>query len=327
MTTNYTQYGYSSNNCHKGSTKVFAGSLVEVYAGGRSHDPEYSGMDIIIDLTGGLKFIKWPIPEAWRSAKFMKTPNVLALEITDSKAPWFVDLDFWKALWEDFMEQAKVTGKGTDNKYKVLVVCQGGHGRTGTVITALAIAAGVTDTKPGRDDLLACIRERYCKEAVETKDQIEYLKEVCGLVTDEVGSNTKIVTSSYTGGSTHNPAVANSIPASDKGTHGGWCFGKGNQCLLKKDHKGDCLSPTDGILWDAYVKNGYKVKADNDDKKGGDGQGSITASVTQQKTYGKKGTDGVFHTWEAISKMSTADFSKAFPTGLANDNVYGSYTD
>src|SRR3990167_4530832 len=129
-------YSWSDSRvpCHTGSTLIFEKDNVRIYAGGRSHSPQYSEMDLIIDLTGGLKFISWPIPKGWGSAKFLSTPNVLALEITDSQAPWHVEFDFWLAFWADLVNQAKTSCKEVNSRYSVLEVCQGGHGRTGVVV-------------------------------------------------------------------------------------------------------------------------------------------------------------------------------------------------
>ena len=305
MTTNYTQYGTYSN-CHTGSTLIFDKDNVEVYAGGRSHNPKYSGMDLIIDLTGSLKFITWPIPKTWKSAAHLSYPNVLALEITDSQAPWQVDLDFWKAFWADLVDQSKGVIKTETDKYTVLVVCQGGHGRTGVVIGALAAAAGVVDPKKDRDDLVECIRDVYCDEAVETSTQMDYLKNVCGIKTTAKPSNVKPISTGVKVVGTVEP----DIPALLKGATGTWCNGNNGTCLLILGHDGDCLSHGTNITWAEYIANGKKLK------KGGDGDGKTEGKPTgKSKSYGRFDLMNRFHTWKEIMDMSDSTFRQSFGIG------------
>ena len=53
----------------------------------------------------------------------------------------------------------------------VEVGCLGGRGRTGTVLACMAVLAGV----PG-DEAVAWIRQAYRPEAVETRDQEEWVQ-------------------------------------------------------------------------------------------------------------------------------------------------------
>lgn len=55
------------------------------------------------------------------------------------------------------------------------VGCIGGHGRTGMVLTALV------KTLTDEEDPLKYVREHYCKKAVETQAQIEFLVEHFGI--------------------------------------------------------------------------------------------------------------------------------------------------
>lgn len=57
---------------------------------------------------------------------------------------------------------------------KVHVGCIGGHGRTGTVFTALVAH------RKASDDPIAYVRDHYCKRVVETMAQVNYLVEEWG---------------------------------------------------------------------------------------------------------------------------------------------------
>jgi hypothetical protein len=58
---------------------------------------------------------------------------------------------------------------------KVHVGCIGGHGRTGTVFTA--IIAEMT----GEKDAIQYVRKYYCKRAVESREQIQFLMKHYGV--------------------------------------------------------------------------------------------------------------------------------------------------
>jgi hypothetical protein len=85
--------------------------------------------------------------------------NVVAFKWRDGRAP-NVGADFWEELWE--MLPAKT-----------LVCCLGGHGRTGTAIAALMMAADEAIWSP----LVAIltVRSKHCPHAVESTKQFKYL--------------------------------------------------------------------------------------------------------------------------------------------------------
>lgn len=59
----------------------------------------------------------------------------------------------------------------------VYVHCMGGHGRTGTALAIMAQLAGV-----GNDDPVKYLRKVYCKNIVESQEQIDYIGDVLGMV-------------------------------------------------------------------------------------------------------------------------------------------------
>ena len=83
---------------------------------------------------------------------------------------------FWVALFDSIKNQ---TIKD------VLFHCQGGHGRTGTALSAILIA--VSGFKPY--DAISFVRKNHCKKCVETNSQERYLKD---LYKEVVGTKTKV---------------------------------------------------------------------------------------------------------------------------------------
>ena len=76
-----------------------------------------------------------------------------------------------RKFWEDLLREIRRLKKD------VLISCQGGHGRTGV---ALSILYGlITGSKTPIGD----IRGLYCREAVETHSQVDYVNNILG--TDE----------------------------------------------------------------------------------------------------------------------------------------------
>ena len=62
----------------------------------------------------------------------------------------------------------------------VYVGCIGGHGRTGLFLSALTTVATLGDPEPIYDSITR-VREKYCKNAVETKKQVDWLAKHFGI--------------------------------------------------------------------------------------------------------------------------------------------------
>ena len=65
----------------------------------------------------------------------------------------------------------------------VHIGCIGGHGRTGTLISAI-VAEGA-----GKKDAIQYVRKHYCKKAVESKEQVKFLMKHYGCSTAEPTKN------------------------------------------------------------------------------------------------------------------------------------------
>lgn len=147
-----------------------------MYGGGSSHKADIDAVDIVLDLHD--KWKPWTLPTHWKSSSLNK-PMIVNMYVTDMQAPYWVGKQFWSALWGDLQDEAKVR----NGKLNVLVACYGGHGRTGTVLTALALAANVV---PKKADPIAWVREHYCDHAIEATTQIAYLQDTFKFTTDAV---------------------------------------------------------------------------------------------------------------------------------------------
>ena len=66
--------------------------------------------------------------------------------------------------WEDFLRSQVVPL--LENGKRILAFCEGGHGRTGCFLGSL-----VSILEPETEDPIAAVRERHCREAVETIEQ------------------------------------------------------------------------------------------------------------------------------------------------------------
>lgn len=76
-----------------------------------------------------------------------------------------VPFKFWHHLVSDLKEQTVESN--------LILNCMGGHGRTGTALACLAYCANLV---PEGEDAIEWLRAAYCKEAVESEVQIDYLK-------------------------------------------------------------------------------------------------------------------------------------------------------
>jgi hypothetical protein len=133
-----------------------------VYAGSKWESKGYySNFPVILNCSGdAISLPKHRIPFDWgKSFETLQTKEIL-LEWANNCAP-SINHEFWTVL-RDFI---------VDNQKPILVLCLGGHGRTGTAIVSLMLATGLWKT----EDAINALRKEYCEEAVETKVQVNYL--------------------------------------------------------------------------------------------------------------------------------------------------------
>ena len=128
------------------------GTELVIY-GGSCIWPVVKDADVYIGFDGGMHFGQrsWP----WKEG------HEFLFSITDYRAP--SDADEFKKLVSWTVKQLQA-GK------KVHCGCIGGHGRTGTFLSAL-----VAQMAPSVTDPISFVRENYCHKAVESSEQVEFL--------------------------------------------------------------------------------------------------------------------------------------------------------
>jgi len=157
-----------------------------LFAGGWSRSADTKGM-AVIDLTGDRDIDQSPVFTALNSSAETAFSNIIELNTTERALPWlsFKVKDFgtpnvkpetWRMLADTVLE---LTRNGTS----VLVCCQGGHGRTGMVVSILCYLMN-----PSIGDPVKYVRSVYCNSAVETYAQHEYVCKMLGLPKpDDIG--------------------------------------------------------------------------------------------------------------------------------------------
>lgn len=83
------------------------------------------------------------------------------------------DMEGVPADWNEFV--AEIDNYMKTRKLPILVYCDGGCGRTGTLLASLIARA-----EPETEDPLAAVRERFREDAVETLDQAKAIFRIRG---------------------------------------------------------------------------------------------------------------------------------------------------
>jgi len=109
--------------------------------------------------------LDWSMTSGGRSYPWEEGTDVL-FKITDMSVPTSV-YDFKKLI--EYASNAMREGK------TVFVGCIGGHGRTGLFLAAL------TTHMTGEKDSITVVRKNYCKKAVESTKQVNWLHQHFGI--------------------------------------------------------------------------------------------------------------------------------------------------
>jgi len=144
---------------HPAMPITVAGKTFHVY-GGSGRDPIHSDCDIYVALDGSTPEHKSFYP--WNNPGRI----FVSFYITDMTAPKDVDEFKRMIVW---MGDQIIAGK------KVHVGCIGGHGRTGTVLTALV------RVMMNEEDAISYVRKHYCGKAVEAYTQVQFLHKEFGI--------------------------------------------------------------------------------------------------------------------------------------------------
>lgn len=180
--------GFHQGGCqHMGKIKVFEFDGRAVYGAGSSIVVDETTR-AVIDLSGSAasEIGKFDLAQAAKSFfghtcdEPFKNAVLSALAKDDQTKPVYVRLDwpdmgipkgnigvaFWRAVWN-------LLPTGTEGQpAKIIVNCMGGHGRTGTALSALLICNGGYSWA----DAVNYVRLHHCTNAVESNSQIDYLK-------------------------------------------------------------------------------------------------------------------------------------------------------
>jgi len=164
-----------SLNCHEGNVLVatLEEPTIRIWGGGELRGAEPIEGGLTLDLAGffetrpPFKVGGWKAPCLERYLR--NWHKVVTFDWIDGSVPR-LGRYFWQCLLDDIERLAEKEG-GLD----LLIMCQGGHGRTGT---ALAIICCLWGLIPEERDPVEWVREKYCERAVETECQIDYIEKV-----------------------------------------------------------------------------------------------------------------------------------------------------
>ena len=154
--------------CHYGTVKVFSaeyrGKKLVFHGGGDLRGYRYTSVDVTISLNEPIASILANIPIEHDDFGI----HEIYIPVHDGGIPNLSKKDYFKILDTicDFFEDK--------DTIKIGVKCDGGHGRTGTVL-AIYAALLLKVEKP-----ISFVRDVYCRNAVETKGQVEYIAEITG---------------------------------------------------------------------------------------------------------------------------------------------------
>lgn len=137
---------------------IVVGDVTYEIRGGSCTAAPPSDMDVLIAFDRGYVLVPHAMP--WLPGEFVFFP------ITDMSVPKSVT-QFTKLI--EWTAEQLVSGK------KIHAGCIGGHGRTGTFLSALV------KHMTGEEDAITYVRENYCKKVVESSEQVKWLHEHFGI--------------------------------------------------------------------------------------------------------------------------------------------------
>jgi protein-tyrosine phosphatase len=167
--------------CHSGNVYVFDIGNAQIFAGGTTRDAKVWDCDVMMPCISAYVVPPLNPITAKLFPHFAKAFNrpIIPVDSFDGQPPTLLRIE-WQALVQDML--------ALPNPTRFLVFCQGGHGRTGTVLSVLY---GMTHPDDG--DPVAIIRGLYCKEAVETDSQIAYIEDMTHIKVDAKPARTFVV--------------------------------------------------------------------------------------------------------------------------------------
>jgi hypothetical protein len=149
--------GQPYNPCYHTHPDLILPGTDKVIYGGSCINPVVKDADIYIGFDSGMTFTQrsWP----WKKG------TEFLFKIRDMEAP---------ADAAEFIKLVDWVKSKLDDGAKVHCGCIGGHGRTGTFMSALA-------SRYGEDDAITYVRKHYCDRAVESTAQVKFLQDNFGI--------------------------------------------------------------------------------------------------------------------------------------------------
>lgn len=174
--------------CHKGPVLVLESRGLVIYgASANEADENFYDFNLVISLD----WCRPKYPQSnLTSIGFQRLTNSdnftehMILKWPDMGVPTLT-----KEFWIELAYQLRKKGRDKERfykKYKVMIHCIGGHGRTGTALAILTNLCSDKISNPEFHDskLLEIIRAKHCEKAVETARQIDYIEYILGLKLD-----------------------------------------------------------------------------------------------------------------------------------------------
>lgn len=177
--------GVKTGPCHSGSVYVGSAKVgdktLNIYGGGLSRAIDFAGMDLAFALT---PMTSTPCPISLNAAA-AKHPCLASLKfelpVVSIDWPDFgitrIGVNGWRQIVDAIIE---FTATSPQNEVNVVFFCQGGHGRTGTALAILSVLLKLAENT----DPVLWVREYYCKQAVETDEQLDYVEDITGVKTN-----------------------------------------------------------------------------------------------------------------------------------------------
>jgi len=196
------QYPYDTAICHIGPKQIMKIGSATIYAGDKEEIESWPWA-LRVNLLGygsSPKIIKFEngAAELFPSDlnKALLSPTIVCDWIDRAAPPWPIKL--WEQIIESF---GAINGN-------IGIHCQGGHGRTGTMI---AILAGLTGQLKKDECPVLWARKHHCKKAVETNSQLNYIEEITNCKVEANASDTYSKAIGFKGGAHYssNAAVGN----------------------------------------------------------------------------------------------------------------------
>lgn len=187
------------DKCRHAPTPAFrlAGTKITYMGGSESKVNPRKFDGLVVCLLGDKSYITPPQDvvgnDGWADSlqdftnTYQPVKDYITIDWSDGGAPP-VDVGFWTALHNEVQKRGL---------QKVLFYCMGGHGRTGTALASILIEVAGFDP----DSAVKWIHKNYCKEAIETNSQINYLNDLWDKVTKAKSAKSKGKSESSSGSS------------------------------------------------------------------------------------------------------------------------------